>query len=336
VPAPPLVSVIVPTYNRALLLERSLRSVADQDYECVEIIVVDDVSTDDTPAIFERLSNELSQFGIPLRLVELPVNSGPAVARNRGVAVAEGSLLSFLDSDDLMEPQFLSTVIKLLARYPECALAFSGAWKLDADDRKVGQLESGLPDDPPEGVLHTPLDQLARQELFQTSSVVMPRKTFQGLGGFDEALRYSEDTDLWWRLAKTGDFAYTVKPLVSHRYHADNVSKNDDALADSLRVHLRHLPDLRDPASRSAYTARIRRRQVLLQEKLLHDGRPMDDYRELLDTSVVPPTVRYRIGRRIARGPAWLGRTYVAFFRFARATRRILVQAQAGDFSKSS
>jgi glycosyltransferase involved in cell wall biosynthesis len=330
----PLVSVIVPTYNRAQLLERSLRSVGEQDYTSLEVVVVDDVSTDETPAVVERLSALLGRQGIPVQLVKLPVNSGPAVARNRGVATAKGSLLSFLDSDDLMEATFVSTVVELLKRYPQCALGFCGTWKIDPDDRKIDQLDSGLPDEPGEGVLHTPLDQLTRQDLFQTSSVLMRRKAFEDLAGFDETLRYSEDTDLWWRLAKTSDFAYTVEPLVCHRYHPGNVSKNDEALFDSIRVHLRHLPDVRDPVSRSLHTARIQRRQVLLQEKLLRDPRPADSYRELLDASVGPSSLRYRIGRQMARGPAWVRLLYLAGIRAARRARRILTRTQADDFSK--
>jgi GT2 family glycosyltransferase len=318
------------------LLERSLWSVGDQDYRSLEVVVVDDVSTDETPAVVERLSRLLGRGGIPVQLVELPVNSGPAVARNRGVAAARGSLLSFLDSDDLMEAAFVSTLVELLDRHAGCTLGFSGAWEIDADDRKVGVLDSGLADEPREGVLHTPLDRLARHELFQTSSVVMRRETFEDEGGFDETLRYSEDTDLWWRLAKRDDFAYTVEPLVCHRFHADNVSRNEEALADSIRVHLRHLADVRDPVSRSAHTGRIQRRQVLLQEKLLRDRRPAEEYRELLDTTVAPSTLRYRIGRRLVAGPAPLRQAYVSGIRAARGVRRMLTRARAGDFSKPS
>jgi glycosyltransferase involved in cell wall biosynthesis len=332
----PLVSVIVPTYNRAELLQRSLRSVGQQDYPSLEVVVVDDVSTDDTLATVEQLSTLLGERGIPVRLVQLTVNSGPSVARNRGVEAAEGTLLSFLDSDDLMEASFVSTVAALLAKYPQCALGFCEAWKIDPDDRKIGRLESGLALDPGEGVLDAPLDQLAQHELFQTASVLMRRNAFEGAGGFDETLRYSEDTDLWWRLAKGGDFAYTVEPLVCHRYHPGNVSKNEEALVDAIRVFLRHLEDVRDPAARSAHVARIQRRQVLLQEMLLRDPRPADSYRELLEASIGPASVRYRIGRRLARSPVWLRRLYVFGIRTARGARRVLARSGAGDFSDQS
>jgi teichuronic acid biosynthesis glycosyltransferase TuaG len=332
----PLVSIIIPTYNRAQLLERCLLSVGKQDYKALEVVVVDDVSTDETPAVVERFSDMLCRRGIRVYVVKLPVNSGPAVARNRGVAAARGSHLSFLDSDDLMEPPFVSTIIELLNRYPQCTLGFCEAWRIDASDRKIGRLESGLPDEPGEGVLHTPFDHLARHELFQTSSVLMRREAFEQVGGFDETLRYSEDTDLWWRLAKTSDFTYTVKALMCHRYHPDNVSKNEEALVYSIRVHLRHLPDVRDPVSRSTHLERIQRRQILLQEKLLRDARPADSYGDLLKQAIAVASLRFRVGRLLIRGPNWLGRIYAAGIQALRGTRRILNRTHAHDFSKRS
>jgi glycosyltransferase involved in cell wall biosynthesis len=332
----PLVSVIVPTYNREELLARSLRSVGQQDYTSLEVVVVDDGGSDDTPAVVERFRGLLGQQGIPVHFVQLAENSGPAVARNRGVEAAEGSLLSFLDSDDLMESAFVSITAKLLEKYPHCTLGFCEAWTIGPDDRKNGRMESGLPHQPSEGALQAPFDRLARHELFQTASVLMRRAAFEQAGGFDETLRYSEDTDLWWRLAKTGDFAYTVEALVCHRYHSDNVSKNEEALVDSIRVHLRHLDDVTDPVARSAFAARIRRRQVLLQETLLRDHRPRDSYLELLEADVGPRPMRYRIGRRIAEGPAWLGRLYMSGIRAVRGSRRLLNPSRADDFSKRS
>ena len=332
----PLVSVIVPTHNRADLLERALRSVEMQDYGRLEVVVVDDASTDETPAVVERFTASLGARGVPVRSLRLEVNSGPAAARNRGVAAAEGSLLTFLDSDDMMERTFVSTVVGLLERYPHCILAFCETWKVDADDRKLGQLETALPGDAPEGVLHQPFDRMAQRELFQTPGVVIRREAFEAAGGFDEGLRYSEDTDLWWRLAKSADFAYTAKRLVCHRLHPNNVTKNEEALVDSIRVHLRHLDDVRDPVSRAAHLDRIQRRQILLQEKLLREPDPDASYAELLDAPAGAPSLRYRISRRVARGPIWLRRAYLAGIQTTRTARRLLNGAGAADFSRTS
>ena len=329
----PLVSVVVPTHNRAELLARSLRSVAEQDYSRLEVVVVDDASTDETPAVVERFTRSLGAKGVSVRSLRLEVNAGPAAARNRGVAAAEGSLLTFLDSDDMLEKTFVSTVAGLLERYPQCILAFCGTWKIDADDKKLGPLEPAPPGDAPEGVLHAPFDRLAQRELFQTSGVVLRREAFEDAGGFDETLRYSEDTDLWWRLAKSADFAYTAHRLVCHRLHPHNVTKNEEALVDSIRVHLRHLADVRDPVSRAAHLGRIQRRQILLQEKLLREPDPDGSYAALLDATAGSPSLRYRLSRGVARGPAWLRRAYLAGIQTTRATRRILTGAGPADFS---
>jgi glycosyltransferase involved in cell wall biosynthesis len=93
----PLVSVIIPTYNRGGMIRDAIASVLNQDFKDFELIVIDDGSTDDTPAILET-------FGRAIRIVR-QANRGVSAARNQGIALASGKLLTFLDSDDLWLPQ---------------------------------------------------------------------------------------------------------------------------------------------------------------------------------------------------------------------------------------
>src|SRR5581483_2681243 len=95
----------------------------------------------------------------------------------------------------------------------------------------------------------------------------------------------------------------------------------------------RHLADVRDPVSRAAHLGRIQRRQILLQEKLLREPDPDGSYAALLDATAGSPSLRYRLSRGVARGPAWLRRAYLAGIQTTRATRRILTGAGPADFS---
>src|SRR5215472_17381180 len=109
----PLVSVVIPTYNRAAMITRTIENIFAQTYSNIELIVVDDGSTDDTQA-------KLSGFGDRIRIITQS-NSGPAVARNRGAAAARGEIIAFQDSDDLWRPTKLARQVALLSQYNNIA-----------------------------------------------------------------------------------------------------------------------------------------------------------------------------------------------------------------------
>src|SRR5712671_4080947 len=112
-----LISAIIPTYNRAPLLVRALASVAAQAYRPIEAIVIDDGSTDGTADLIPEQQRLLASHDIPL-IFERQENAGPGQARNRGISLSHGSLISFLDSDDLWKPEFTTTLQRLLAANP--------------------------------------------------------------------------------------------------------------------------------------------------------------------------------------------------------------------------
>lgn len=116
------VSVIIPTYNRENRIERTLVSVLDQDYPNVEIIVVDDGSTDATESVIKRLTDRNQDIGKRIRYVRQN-NAGACVARNRGMMLATGDYMMFLDSDDLLKKTYLSTqVMQIEIDNSECSI----------------------------------------------------------------------------------------------------------------------------------------------------------------------------------------------------------------------
>ena len=318
-----LVSAVIPTYNRAELLSRALTSIARQDYRPLEVVVVDDGSEDDTAGVLERSGRVLEQSGIPLVSRALRANSGSGAARNVGLRLASGPLIAFLDSDDLWRPSFLSTVVPLLDRHPASGLVFCGSVAIDEHDAVVGARDPRLPVEPSEGYLRRPFEQLIQHMPFVPSGVVVRRTVFDQVGMFDETLRRAQDWDLWYRIAKEFDFAYTTQPLTCKRIQREGMREDSTTLACLLRVRLRHLDDVRDPLTHRLIVERLQRGQTALLEQLMRESRHDPDYEALLAAELGQTSMRYRVGRRISRAPRWLGRVYAAGVGAAGVARRL-------------
>src|SRR5688572_22963104 len=126
----PVVSAIIPTYNRADLLARALDSVIAQDYRPLEAVVVDDGSTDHTPRIIESYRRKLADHNVNF-IFHRQQNGRAPKARNTGMQLATGPLFAFLDSDDLWLTQFCSTLVRLFDKYPSAGLGFCGIHVID-------------------------------------------------------------------------------------------------------------------------------------------------------------------------------------------------------------
>jgi len=191
----PEVSIVIPTFNRGHLLGQSLSSVFAQDSACYEIIVVDDGSTDGTEQLVRGLDRRLCYVQ--------QANRGPAAARNRGIGLARGRYVAFLDSDDLWFPEFLSSVCRVFGENAsaDAVIADSEMWQDDELVVPSRFKERGLS---LEGI--TPASALPpfwlRSSLFSTCCLVVRRDTLARWGPepFDATLRAYEDWDLEIRL----------------------------------------------------------------------------------------------------------------------------------------
>jgi hypothetical protein len=226
-------------------------------------------------------------------------------------------LIAFLDSDDLWRPACISTLARLLEEHPSAGLAFCGIDVIDPDDRHVKFREMRLDDLPPTGLLPKPFDRIVRYMPFQTSGVMVRRSVIDRLGDFDLDLPVVEDWDLWYRVSKLFDFAYTTQPLACNREHPANLPKFSLlALRGNLRMNLRHLPDVRDPSGREALAERIAWHILLLQEELLRQGLSSNGYDEFLRHELAPRSMRYRLGRCMRWMPRFIGRAYAGLIRW--------------------
>ncbi|MFW5634392.1 MAG: glycosyltransferase family 2 protein [Erythrobacter sp.] len=198
-----LVSVVIPAYNRAATLGRAVASVLAQDHRALEVIVVDDGSTDATPEVIAGLADPR------LRSVRQP-NRGVSAARNRGIAEARGDFIAFLDSDDEWLPGKLARQLAVFAASGrEVGLVYGGLEILGADG-----VRSILPRHV--GPVFEPL--LVENVLFGFSSnALMRSEVFETVGGFDESLPAIEDYDLALRIARFFRIAAVPEPI--SRYH---------------------------------------------------------------------------------------------------------------------
>lgn len=307
---PELVSTIIPTYNRAALLVRALDSVAAQGYRPIEVVIVDDGSTDNTVEIVAGRREYLASKGIDVIFHQQKNQKAPK-ARNVGMKLARGSLYAFLDSDDLWMPTFVETVVRLLDEHPRCGMGFSGILGIDDNDMVFAERKMYLDPDPEEGVLENPFNRIIRYMPTQTSGVIVRRAVIDDVGDFDLGLPVVEDWDLWYRIGKKYDMCYTVKALACNRSHPDNLPKSDTlALSGNIKMNLRHLPDVTDAFSREVLVERIRKQITLLQEQLMREGKQANGYQPLLHNDLSPETWRFKLGTLIREQPAWVGQMY--------------------------
>lgn len=212
----PLVSVIIPTFNRGSVLCGTLEDVFRQTYEHIEVIVVDDASTDLT-------ETQIRPYRDRIRYVRLTENVGPAGARNRGVEVAKGEFVAFQDSDDLWDAHKLSRQVRLIESAGEsgsCSVcnAILDLWR---GQRRLSFDVSWMHPSCGDGFWLNPLEVLATRPVLFNQAALMRRSALCQIGGYDESMRYLEDWDLALRLAGIGKWTFTAEPLATWRANSD-------------------------------------------------------------------------------------------------------------------
>ena len=224
----PLVSVIIPCFNAAETIERALASVRGQTYPDVEIIAVDDCSTDDTLAILR------GQECPGLRVIARDRNSGgPSAPRNAGIAAARGALLAFLDQDDEWHPDKLRRQIAVISQCEGMVMIGCRAEDVWPDGSRTLM-----------NATHTPpvggeaWRMMLRESFYVPGMIVARTEAVRRIGGFDETLRSGEeDQDFLIRLALQGEVGFLDQILLMGHNHADNMSKRV-----SSRMHETMLP----------------------------------------------------------------------------------------------
>ena len=208
------VSSVVPTYNRSDLLLNSLESIRQQSYRPIEIVVVDDGSTDDTLSVVHKWAKQYSEPETFVIRWASQTNQGANAARNRGAEEAHGEFIAFLDSDDQWLPQKLEKQIAILQSNMDIGGVYCGMRNVDL---VTGDKETVLPRAYPEGDL---LRQLLIHDVTEaTSAWVVREKCFNHVGMFDASLPARQDWDMWIRLSEKYKIGCTPEVLVELGNH---------------------------------------------------------------------------------------------------------------------
>lgn len=270
----PLVSVILPTRNRAGLLGRAIGSVLRQTHDALELIVVDDASDDATQELLRGLGDPR------LRTIRLPTARGAAAARNRGLQEARGSFVAFQDSDDEWRPEKLAVQLRALAGEPGGASVSVCSYRHHKGARPLDVIHRA-------GVLGG--DEVIRRIVHGASpgtvTLLVSRDAIEAAGGFDESLPRSQDVELCLRLAAHGRFVYGPEILVDVYDTEDSISADPDRFQHALAAIVAKHPEVfrRHPRGHSyqlyragkyqAFHGRYRAAVPLLVESMRRDAR---------------------------------------------------------------
>ncbi|MBE2224178.1 MAG: glycosyltransferase [Anaerolineae bacterium] len=230
---PGLVSVVIPNFNHGKYLGDAIQSVLTQDYPYVEIIVVDDGSTDNSREVVEPFARQVKYIW--------QANQGLSAARNTGINAALGDFIGVLDADDMYEPNFLSSLVPIMAKNPEIDGVYCGYQFVDHKNSPLPQIEARSI---PSGELYQSL--LAGNFLVPESMLVR-KHCYENVGPFDVSLRALEDWDMWLRISSRYNIAGTTEILTRHRVLPGSMSADPTRMLDNriavLNKHFGAEPD---------------------------------------------------------------------------------------------
>jgi len=219
----PLLSVVIPTYNRADYIAETIESVLQQTYDNIEVIVIDDGSTDNTAQL-------VKPFGRKVRYVRQE-NAERGASRNHGLRLASGDYIAFLDSDDLWLPDKAADGIGFLEANPAVGLLCTDAFEIDGEGKERRVLRARGYSGQVTG------------KLLQNNFVIMPthlarRSVVRHIGGFREEreLSGSEDWEMWVRLSLVAEFAYIPEVTAKYRVHTANTMSSAAGMQRSMGI----------------------------------------------------------------------------------------------------
>jgi glycosyltransferase involved in cell wall biosynthesis len=251
-----MVTVVIPTYNRAGLLPRALDSVFAQTVSDLELIVVDDGSTDGTDALVGRYGDSRLQY---LRID----HGGVSRARNEGVSAAGGDWIGFLDSDDFWHPLKLERQLETLEAYP----AFSAVYTNEIWIRRGRRVNPRKRHRKYSGWIY---DRCLPLCIISPSSILLRRSLLDESGGFDETYPVCEDYELWLRLTARHPVYFLDEPLITKTGgHADQLSRSRWGL-DRFRV--RALLKIADSGRLSPQQRIWTAREIVAKTRILAEG----------------------------------------------------------------
>lgn len=220
----PRVSIIMPCYNGADHLLQSVGSIRSQTHSDWELVLIDDGSTDGSPDLIRRLTQEERRI-VALR----QPNAGLVAARNRGLSAARGEFIAFLDADDSWHPEFLSEMTAALDANPKAAVAYCGWQNVGARPPR------DRPYVPPDYEADRKLELLLKDCPWPVHAALVRAPFFEAHGAFDDSFSACEDYDLWLRLAMGNPIVRVARVLAYYHHHG-----GEQMTRDKARIALNH------------------------------------------------------------------------------------------------
>lgn len=255
----PTISVIMPCYNESNRIAEGIRSVFDQTFASLELIVVDDGSKDDSLEVLERLSREFEG----LRFISQP-NRGAGPARNNGLKEARGQYIAFHDADDSWHPECLDKLHAGLASNPDAALAYCGWQNRGLSENRC------KPFVPPDYERPDKIESLLRGCRWPIHAALTRRPAIEAAGGFNEQWTSCMDYDLWLHVASFNKIVLVPEVLAYYHHHSgEQITKNRLRIAQNhsriQRHFLREFPEIGKNLGR-------RKTREIVEGELLHRG----------------------------------------------------------------
>lgn len=221
----PRISIVTPSFNQGRFIEETIRSVIDQDYPDIEHIVVDGASTDETLEVLQRYTGKIRWLSEP--------DHGQADAINKGLRMATGDILAYLNSDDAYLPGAFASAAAAFARHPEVGLAYGDCYAVDENGQRYGLIR---------GHPYNVKRMIMRGEFVPQQAAFWSRQVMDTVGMFDASLHFCMDHDYFIRIGQRFPGFYLGQPLANFRFHgaSKTVSLEDKHWRESMAVSRRY------------------------------------------------------------------------------------------------
>jgi|GEM_PF-150881 len=228
----PLVSIIIPLFNGTRYIAEALDSITCQTYPALEILIIDDGSTDNPKGIIDRF-RESSLVPVEYFYQD---NRGPNTARNTGIKKAKGDFIAFLDADDIWLPEKISTQMDFFSSHADVAFVGCGFYLMDEVGKDIKIVL---------GTAYTSRNEYFRELRIHSvptgssSGVIIKKKCFEKIGLFDETLRGAEDRDMWFRISQHYEMRCVRQPFIKIRMHAKNSHKDIPMMKSNQKMFIK-------------------------------------------------------------------------------------------------
>ena len=270
-------TVVIPLYNKGNHIKRAIKSILQQTYQDFKIIVVDDGSTDNSVKEAMKIKDNR------IKIIKKS-NGGVSSARNKGIEESNYDYIGFLDADDMWKPDFLESIKNLIEKYPKAG-AYCTAYEIKKEDGTLAvspnfnnfeQYWHGIIDDYFKYAINGPL--------ISASSVVIPKRVFNDIGGFSLGIKRGEDLDMWVRIALTYNIVYFNRVCATYFHDAENrACKKKSGLIDSSSAYAEDiLIEVKKLGSYSNYFEEYMIKQIISKVRYMIEEGNNKEARKLL------------------------------------------------------